>query len=293
MTKYERPLFNSEMLRSFVAIADQGHLTAAASQLGRTQSALSVNMRRLEEALGTKVFDRHAKGMTLTADGEQLLPLAHRILADMNRVQGMFQHPLRGKIRVGIPDHYDDMIFEGVLGAFSRTFRDVDVIVTSGCSSGFEAAIQSGKLDLAVVSGTKVLSGEVLEVEPTVWVEGLQFSVEPDKPLPLAILDRGCWWSKMPTMALSETGRAFDVTFKSTSFSNLRCAIRAGLGIGVLPARAVQEGMRICCAARDLPRLPQMTRSLLIAPTAPPEIAQAMARKIKEGVAASSMAKSA
>lgn len=286
MTKYERTPFSSEMLRAFVAIAEHQHLTIAADRLNRTQSALSVNLRKIETALNTRLFERHAKGMALTADGERLLPVAHRILLDMGRVQTMFERPLHGKIHVGIPDHYDDMIFETVLADFSRAYPDVDVVVTSGCSSGFETAIQSGSLDIAVIAGSKQSTGEILETEATVWAESTGFAHDPEKPIPLAVLDRGCWWSKMPAKALSAQGRPFNVTFKSASFSNLRCAIRAGLGIGVLPARAMQKGMLVSGATRQLPDLPHMTRSLLVSPSAHPEIAETMARKIKDGLAA-------
>lgn len=285
MTKYERIPFSSEMLRSFIAIAQCNHLTIAAHELNRTQSALSVHLRKMEEALGTKLFSRHAKGMTLTPEGEKLLPAAHRILSEMQRVQGMFSQPLQGQIRVGIPDHYDDMIFETVLADFGKANPEVDVTVTSGCSSGFSAAISTGRMDLAVVSSAQSAEGDVLETEATHWVESSHFEYDPDRPLPLAVLDRGCWWSKIPENALLSAKRSFRTTFRSSSFSNLRCAIRAGLGIGVLPARALQNGMRIADNARGLPPLPAMTRSLLISPYASKDITEAMSVMLRAGLA--------
>jgi DNA-binding transcriptional LysR family regulator len=101
------------------------------------------------------------------------------------------------------------------------------------------------------------------------------------------VLDRGCWWSKLPVNVLVKEQRAFNVTFKSESFSNLRCAIRAGLAVGVLPARAIQSGMRVSPARRDLPGLPAMARSLLIAPGSPPEITRTIAAALKDGLSRS------
>lgn len=281
MTKIERLSLNTDLLKAFVAIAEQGHLTLAADRLNRTQSAVSVQLRKLETALGVKLFERHAKGMTLTTDGEKLLPVAQSILSDLRHAQSLFEQPLRGKVRVGIPDHYDDVIFERVLSEFGKSYPMLDVFVRSGCSSGFPAAIDSGQLDIAVVPGP-VGGEEPLETEPTHWVEADSFHCDPDTPVPLALLDRGCWWSQMPIGHLAKVQRAYNVTFKSESFSNLRCAIRAGLAVGVLPARAMQEGMRICPVERRLPELPAVTRSLIVADDAPADITAAIASALKE-----------
>ena len=284
MTKYERIDFNNEMLRSFVAIAQHGHLTLAAEELNRTQSALSVHLRKIEAALGTRLFERHARGMTLTTDGERLLPVAHHILSEMKRVGAMFPRPLRGKFSVGIPELYDDMSFETVLAEFNRAYPEVDLTVRSGCSSGCATDVEAGRLDIAIVSGPVQHSDHILVTVATYWCESDTFVQDPAKPLPLAVLDRGCWWSRMPHEALLEQGRDFNVTFRSSSFSNLRCAVRAGLAIGVLPARALQKGMRVADPSRRLPDLPPMTRSLLIAPGAPQEIVQTIATELRESL---------
>lgn len=284
MTKYERAPFSNEMLRSFTAIAEHQHLTVAAHELNLTQSALSVHLRKMEAGLGTQLFERHARGMKLTVDGAKLLPVAHHILSELGRVRSMFAQPLRGKVKVGIPDHYDDMIFETALVEFSRAYPEVDMTVTSGCTSGFAKEIEAGRLDIAVVNSIGRHSGEILETEATHWVEGDGFEYRPEDPLPLAVLDRDCWWSEMPGKALTEHDRAFNIKFRSESFSNLRCAIRAGLAIGVLPARAVQQGMRIADKSRNLPALPAVTHSFLFSATAPQDVVQEMASKLRDGI---------
>lgn len=286
MTKYERIAFNVEILRSFVAIAEQRHLTDAADTLGRTQSALSVHVRKMEDALGVRLFDRHARGMSLTAEGEKMLPVAHRVLSEMARLTMLFDAPLRGRVAVGIPDHYDDMVFETVLADFCRTYPEVDLTVTSGCSSGFSRAVEGGTLDLAVISEPSATAGveNVLEREATVWAARDGIDVARDAPVPLAFLDRGCWWSRLPCEALNAGGRDYLIKFRSTGFSSLRCAIRSGLAIGVLPARAVQPGMQIVGAAQNLPELPTLTRRVIISQKAPQDIAQEIVRKLKDGL---------
>ncbi|MET1412838.1 LysR family transcriptional regulator [Roseibium sp. HPY-6] len=285
MKKIERLTLNSDLLRAFVVIAEQGHLTFAAERLNRTQSALSVQLRKLETGLDTKLFYRHAKGMKLTPDGEKLLPVAQGILSDMLHAQKLFDKPLRGKVHVGIPDHYDDTVFETVLTDFGKTYPLLDIYVKSGCSAGFATAIREGRLDVAVVSGQLAEHGEVLETEPNYWVESEEFEADADEPVPLGILDRGCWWSNLPLNLLTKHQRAFNIKFRSESFSNLRCAIRSGLAIGVLPERAIQKGMRIAGPRRRLPDLPAMVQSLLVSETAAPDITGAIAGALKEGLA--------
>lgn len=284
MKKIEQRTLNSDLLRAFVTIAEQGHLTLASERLNRTQSALSVQLKKLETSLAATLFERHPKGMKLTAEGEKLLPIARGILTDLYRAQSLFEHPLRGKVRVGIPDHYDDMIFEKVLADFGRSYPLLDIFVQSGCSAGFPAAIEDGRLDVAVVATPEPVGHDLLEIEANVWVEAETFDCDPGAPVPIAVLDRGCWWSRLPILLLSKEERAFNVKFKSESFSNMRCAIRAGLAIGVLPVRAVQSGMRVARAERDLPKLPAMTQSLMVSPDAPREITGAIVAALKHGL---------
>lgn len=284
MKKIEQISLNSDLLRAFVTIAKQGHLTLASERLNRTQSALSVQLRKLESGLNAKLFERHPKGMKLTPDGEKLLPIAQGILADLYRAQSLFEHPLRGKVRVGIPDHYDDMIFETVLSDFGKSYPLLDIFVKSGCSAGFPAAIEDGRLDVAVVATPEPGAHDLLEIEANHWVESDTFDHDPGEPVPLAVLDRGCWWSRLPVVLLSKQERAFNVKFRSESFSNLRCAIRAGLAIGVLPARAVQSGMRIARPERGLPKLPAMTQSIVVSPDAPAEINGAIVTALRQGL---------
>ncbi|MEM7303264.1 MAG: LysR family transcriptional regulator [Pseudomonadota bacterium] len=285
MNESERHLLGSDLLLAFVTIAEHKHLTRAANQLGRTQSALSVQLRKIEQKLKCQLFERQSGGMALTPQGERLLPIARGILADLRAAQAMFDLPLRGTLRVGIPDHYDDMVFERVLARFGQSHPQVDLFVTSGCSAHFPQDVEHGRLDIAVISGAMAGIGETLEIEKTVWVESETFDLDPARPVPLAILNRGCWWSNMPISALSEAGRNFNVTFRSTSFSNVRCAIRAGLAIGVLPARALQKGMRISPAERALPHLPEMARSLVVSPKSPSELTSAVAMALKNELA--------
>ena len=283
MKKIERAPVNSDLLRSFVTIAESGNLTVAAGRLNRTQSAISVQLRNLEADLGVTLFARTPKGMALTDEGERLLPRAKSILSALRDASALFETPLTGRIRIGIPDDFDDTVLEGTLVEFSRRHPGVDVVATSGCTSGFSTAIRKGSLDIAVCSGPENDAGETLGVESTVWAAGRTARLAPNEPVPLAILDRSCWWRDLPVKALEEQQRDYAVAFKSASFGSLRAAIRAGFAVGVLPQSCVTESVRVLSKAEGFPSLPNSRRSILIRPGASQELTRAMAEAIRNG----------
>ena len=150
MHEIERYAVAPDLLRAFVAVAQHRNLTRAAEGLGRTQSAVSVQLRRLEGRLGARLFRREARGMTLTADGLRLLPAAERVLRDLERIGAMFRTALAGPIRVGIPDDYGTAMLQRILRRFADRHPEVEVTVRCGFSPTFPRAVRDGELDLAV-----------------------------------------------------------------------------------------------------------------------------------------------
>lgn len=281
MNDIERPLIDSDLLRSFVVIADCGNLTVAARRLHRTQSAISVQLRRLETDLATALFHRTSRGMTLTDAGTRLLPKARAILAQLREAGQLFDNPLSGAIRVGFPDDFDDTVLEQVLADFARAHPGVRVFARSGCTSDYPSAVRNGSLDMAVCSGPGDTPGELLGIEDTVWAAKRGFHVDGEKPVPLAVLERDCWWRELPTRAFDRDGRAYAIAFRSASFASLLAALRAGFAIGVVPRASVGAGLEMLPAARGFPRLPQSRRTILTGPDAPKALAAAMAEAIR------------
>ncbi len=271
---------NSDLLRTFVTIAQCGNLTEAAARLHRTQSAISVQLRKLETDLNARLFDRTPKGMTLTSSGEKLLPTAKTVIAELGRARSLFAEPLAGHIRVGIPDDFEDTILERALAEFSDRHKGVHVLANSGCTSGFPAAVNQGQLDIAVCSGPENAAGDVFMTEASVWAAGQSGPSTLDTSVPLAILDRNCWWRDLPINALEKCNRSYFVAFKSSSFSSLKSAIRAGFAIGVLPESCLENGMRQLTTRDGFPALPASKRSILIRQGAPKDLTDAMARAL-------------
>lgn len=282
MIKNERIMPSSDHLKTFVAIAEYGNLTHAAEKLNRTQAAISVQLRKLEETLNVMLFDRLSRGMSLTENGKKLLPCARRALAEISQIGTMFDVPLVGSLRVGIPDDFDNNILERVLTDFSRNNPNVEVIARSGCTSGFASDIQKGLLDIAVCSNLDASKGTPLKIEPTVWIASQSFKLNKDAPVPLAVLDRKCWWRDIPIKALEKQGRQWNIVFQSSSFPSLKAAIRAGLAVGILPKSNLETGMRVLSVSEGLPQLPSSHRSIIIGPEAPLDLTSAMANALSD-----------
>lgn len=281
MNESERLPIDSDLLQTFVRIAECGNLTVAAGKLGRTQSAISVQLRKLENGLGATLFIRTPKGMMLTPNGEQLLFRAKDILADIRETAKLFSEPLTGSIHVGLPDDFDETILERVLMTFSRAHPGVQVLATSGCTSGYAAAIRAGELDVAVSSGPNNEEGETLGEEETIWACRKDAILHVQDSLPLAILDRGCWWQDLPIKSLSAVGRKHQIAFRSASFASLQAALRAGFAIGILPKSCMDKDLRVLTEAEGFPRLPASRRCILVSAQAPSPIASAMTAAIR------------
>lgn len=284
MNKTERAFTDGNLLRTFVEIADCGNLTLAASRLNRSQSAISVQIRKLEADLKTSLFLREGKGMSLSAHGEKLLPAARRVLVELGKLRPLFETPLNGKIRVGIPDDFDEGVLERTLADFTQSNPGAKVFATSGCASGFPEAIRKGNLDIAVCSGPDNVPGETFLEQKPVWVASETLQLHPTEPVPLAVISHGCSMGELPKTALEQQGRPYNVAFQCSGLTSLKAAIRAGFGIGILYESNVESSMRLLSARDGFPSLPTFKRSIIVRPDAPQDLAEAMAKAIQRAV---------
>lgn len=285
MNKNERNILSSEFLRTFVAIADCGNLTVAAERLHRTQSAISVQLRKLEENLCVTLFERTPKGMVLSDAGIKLLPKARHILAELKQTSGLFENPLKGQVRLGIPDDFNDVMLEHILTEFAFAHPGVQVEAVSGCTSRYPAAVNDDEMDIAVCTNLNDDVGEPLSKEKIVWAAKKGIRITDDKQVSLAILDRSCWWRDLPIDALNSIGRDYKIAFRSSNFSSLRAAIQAGFAIGILPASTVGENMIVLSKADGFPELPISRRSILVGDNISKILAGAMIEAIKNAEA--------
>ena len=240
---------------TFCVVADAGNVTQAAERLCRTQSAISVQIRKLEESLGVALFVRQARGVELSDEGRRLYPLAMAVLTEVDKIGRLFEAPLSGKIRVGIPDDYNDSLLETALAEFGRRHEQVEVFVQSGCTQQYPDQIASGQLDLAVYSAGPVSKRESIYSEPVHWVASRDFRFNHTDTLPVAIFDRHCWWRDRATKILDRKGIQWRAAYVSANFASIKTAVRTGLAIGVLAKSAMEPSFRVLGEQEGLPAL--------------------------------------
>jgi DNA-binding transcriptional LysR family regulator len=251
-----------DLLRTFVAICDSKSFTGAARQIGRTQSAVSLQMRRLEESLGRPLFLRGSPGATLTEHGALLLPNARRILAAVNETLASFDRAtVEGVVVVGMPDDYAPRILAPVLSAFAALYPAAQIDVVIDESRTLVKRLAEGSVDLAFVTeGEGPMSGGPIAFrDEMVWAAPASGDVHLRDPLPIAVWDGEDAYSRRMRDALMAMGRSFRIVVVSRSMTGLRGAVAAGLAVSAVMRSSVTDEMRELTAAEGFPPLAELS----------------------------------
>ncbi|HYE52001.1 MAG TPA: LysR substrate-binding domain-containing protein [Azospirillaceae bacterium] len=252
------PDLDIDALRAFVTVAESGGFTAAAELLGRTQSAVSVKIKRLEEVLGRRVFERTSRHLSLTRDGEVLLSYARRLL-DLNdeTVRRLAEPAVEGELRLGMAEYVAPRQLPALLGRFARAFPGVHVEVRVASGSSLMPDLEAGELDLLVAMREEGEGrGRVIQRDPLVWAAGEGFEMPaPDAPLPLCLMPSPCIYRSRALAGLERQGRSWRSRYTSHSMLGIQAAVTAGLGVTVVGAAALAPGMRVLGPESGLPEL--------------------------------------
>lgn len=253
-----------DQLRTFVAIAETGSFTRAAEAVHKTQSAVSMQMRRLEERIGKPIFVRDGRMSKLTEDGERLLGYARRMVRLSDETISAFDDTeLSGSVRFGTPDDYADRFLPEILARFARSNPRVEVSVTCEPSMALMDMARRGDVDLAIVTDCGEMETEIVRQEPLLWVASPSHQVEEEEILPLALAKPPCLWRTAALEALSGMGRKYRVLYSSGNSTAVSAAVQAGLAVTVLAESALRPGMRILNEADGFPRLPSCRIGLI------------------------------
>jgi DNA-binding transcriptional LysR family regulator len=231
-----------DLLRSFVTIADTGSFTRAGERLGRTQSTVSLQVKRLEEQLGRSVFERTPRTLRLTAEGERLLGVARQILRlNDSAIAELFEPDIAGGVRLGVPEDFATAHLPSVLAAFTEAHPLVELEVTCDLTLNLLERFNSGAFDLVLVKRepTAPMRGMRVWREPLVWVARDRLAIADMAVVPLIVSPQPCVYRKRAVEALEEAGLRWRVAYTSTSLAGSQAAVRAGLGISVLPREMV------------------------------------------------------
>lgn len=275
-----------DQLATFIAISDTGSFTKAADEVHRTQSAVSMQMRRLEERIGKPIFEKDGRLNRLTEDGERLLAYARRLL-HLNRetLAAFDDRALEGTIRIGTPDDYADRFLPEIMARFSRSNPRVELTVVCEPTPGLVDHLKRGNLDLAIVTHNEASAqSEVVRREPLLWVTSANHATHEEAVLPMAFGRPTCIWRRAACEVLDNTNRDYRVLFSSFSATVVTAAVLAGLAISVLPECALRPGMRVLGEADGFGPLPDCRIGIMRGHTARPDIVEALARHIAESL---------
>ncbi len=254
-----------DQLQTFCAIADCGSFTEAARRVHKTQSAVSMQIKRLEERLGATLLFRDGRSVSLTSHGEQLYARARGMLRTNAEILDYFHEgDLAGSIRFGIPDDYAVRLLPAILSSFKKTHPKIVVDAQCQPSEILLQGMQTGKYDLIVFTqGTSHEFGELFRTERMFWVSSHGGSAIDTDPLPLACGAPGCCWAIDATAALTRAGRDYRVAFTSNNATAIASAVLTDLAVGFLPESALQPGMKVIVEDDTLPRLPDAQIALM------------------------------
>lgn len=280
------PNLDIDLLKTFIAIAEGGSFTRAAEEVGRTQSAVSMQMKRLEELIGRPIFSRDGRQNRLTFDGERLLDYARRIVRLNDEAVTAFTRPeLTGTVRLGTPDDYADRFLPEILARFARTHPLVQVDVECRNSEPLVAMVGKGEVDLALVSCMQLGGNpELVRTEPLVWVVSMRHCPHLQEPLPIAIAQPGCHWRRMALETLDRFERPYRIAYASGNSNAITAAVMSGLAVGVVPQICLRPGMRMLSEDEGFPNLGEFDIGLVRAPAKSTDATDALAAHIKDSL---------
>lgn len=259
------PLIDLDLLRTHVAISESGSFSAAAAIVHRTPSAISMQIKKLEELLGRPVYLRDSRSLTLTEDGELLLAHARRMLALNRDIVARFVQPdLEGVVRLGATDDATERFLPEMLRRFAETHPGVTVDVHVEDTETLHARIRTGHLDLALVTGGMgAEDGEEIYTERLVWATAACGVAAEQDPIPISVWNEGCIWREFALDGLKAVGREWRVAFKSAHIAGQRAAVLADLAVAPLPASSLDDKIVEARPELGLPPLPSFALAMI------------------------------
>lgn len=259
-----------DLLRTLVAIADHETFGAAAERVGRTQSAVTQQMQRLEEQLGLTLFERLGRGKHLTRHGTKLVEYARQLLLlNDEALRVLREGDLTGSLRIGAPHDVADTILPPLLSHIARASPALRLEIHVGRSPFLMESLRRGEIDLTVSTREdSALDGIVLRTSPTIWVCAADFVYERGTPVPLILADEPSLFRKLSLDALNEAGVPWRAAYLAPSLIGIKAAIRAGLGVTARSIDLLGADMRVLGENDGLPRLPDVTYYLWARPNA-------------------------
>jgi DNA-binding transcriptional LysR family regulator len=292
-----RVTFDLDVMRSFATGIELGSFAKAADRLGRSTSAVSAQLKKLEDQAGTSLLRKSGRGMVLTEAGEVMLGYARRLL-ELNdeaasAVRGV---QLEGRVRLGLQEDFGESVLPEVLGRFRRAHPKLRVEVHIARNPVLLQSLNAGRLDLALAweADAAPPHAEHVHTLPMCWIatgEEPSATMEAGEPLPLVVLDAPCLMRTAATTALDHAGIPWRIAFTSASLAGTWAAVKAGLGVSVRTPLGLPADLHALDAAEaKLPALPQLGLALYRSEAEPEpavgRLAGLIMQRLRESIAA-------
>jgi DNA-binding transcriptional LysR family regulator len=266
------------VLRSFVSVVETQSITETARRLGRTQPAITLQMKRLEDSIGKVLFRPDSRRPVLTDDGDMVLSYAKSILKLHDELLGRLSSPdIEGHVILGTPDLYAAYLLPSILALFRQAFPRIQVELRCSLSTPLVGLVQRGEVDIALVTRMRDFSGgQVVCQEQLIWVMGERYDIHRANPVPLALLPPGNIYRDHAIEGLERAGRKWRIACVSESVGGLQAAVFAGMAVTVLCKSALVPGMRQIGLNEYFPPLPKIDLLLYRAPGSPTPAATAL-----------------
>lgn len=245
-----------DYLRTFIVLAETKGFTKTGMQINKSQSAVSMQIKRLEEEVGRQLFERIGKTVKLTDDGQTLMKYAMRIIKEHDdAVRALSKPELEGFVRFGSPEHYTIGVLPKLLAGFASIYPDVLVEMHCENSDVIKNSVDKGSLDIGIC--TQITEGgQIIFHDPVVWVATPDFIMQKHKTLTVAVFEEGCIFRTWALEALEKFNINYRIVYVSHSISGLIDAVRAGLAIAPLIQSNVPDDLKIVGLKDGLPVLP-------------------------------------
>lgn len=246
-----------ELLRAFVAVAEQLSFTRAAKLLNRTQAAVSLQVKRLEQRLGVTLFHRSTARVELTAIGRDFLVDARRILALNEQARARFaDRPAAGRVRIGVMEDYGTRVLPQLLAAARERYPGFQVDVEIGLTATMLKRLGTS-FDLVIaMHAAGAAEGELVRREDAVWVAAADHATETLDPLPVALSEPECLFREWATRALDAAARTWRLAYVSRSLAAVEAIVSQGLAVTVVKGSMLTPGLRVVGSGNLVPALP-------------------------------------
>lgn len=266
-------MLDLELLRSFVSVVEAGGFTRAGERVHRTQSTVSQQIKRLEEDVGQVLLHRDGKDVRPTEAGERLLSYARRLLTLAEEARDVLREPdSEGAIRLGIPEDFAAYRLAKLLGAFSRSHPGLRMDVRADQSKNLSRDLERGELDLALFKREAGAKGGI-----AVWPERVHWVTSKSHPVdvnvssvPLIGFPTGCLYRAGAIHALESAGRAWHMSYSSSSLAGIQAAVAAGMGLSILSEMSIQSDHRVLTAKDGFEPINRTEVALMASPGASP-----------------------